>query len=108
MTRQGSEQLWRKRLDDCAKSGKTVVYWCHLNHVSVHQYYYWKRRLAAQTTQSTDRPEFMPVELVEALPLPAATTGVTLRLAGTQIELAHGFDPATLQAVVVALSALPC
>jgi hypothetical protein len=108
MTRQGSEQLWRKRLDDCANSGKTVVYWCHRNNVSVHQYYYWKRRLAIAPPQPTAPTEFLPVELVEAAPLPAAITGVTLRLAGTQIELAHGFDPATLQAVVVALSALPC
>ena len=57
MTKQGSEQLWRKRLDECAKSGKTVVYWCYLNNVSVHQYYYWKRRLAVAQPQATKKPE---------------------------------------------------
>ena len=110
MTRQGSEQLWRKRLDECAKSGKTVVYWCYLNNVSVHQYYYWKRRLAVASSQPTAHQQFMPVALLEAAAAPAApaVTGVTVHLAGAKIELATGFDPAALRAVVVALSALPC
>ncbi len=108
MTKLGSEQLWRKRLDECAKSGKTVVYWCYLNNVSVHQYYYWKRRLAVAPPQATQKPEFLPVQVVEAAPLAAATTGVTVHLAGTKIELATGFDPATLRAVVEALAAIPC
>lgn len=108
MTRQGSELLWRKRLDDCANSGKTVVYWCHLNHVSVHQYYYWKRRLALAPPPPAAMPEFVPVDVVETAPNPVAATGVTVRIAGAAIELAPGFDPATLRAVVVALSAIPC
>jgi hypothetical protein len=107
MAKLGSTQLWRKRLDDCAKSGKTVVYWCYLNQVSVPQYYYWKRKLAAQPTETAPRPEFIPVELGEKAPSPAAT-GVTVCIAGAAIQLAPDFDPATLRAVVVALSALPC
>jgi transposase len=108
MAQLGSTQLWRRRLDDCAKSGKTVVYWCYLNNVSVPKYYYWKRKLAAQPTQAAPGPEFIPVALVEAAPPPPADTGVTVHLAGAKIELTSGFDPATLRAVVVALSALPC
>jgi hypothetical protein len=108
MSKQGLVELWRKRLDDCAKSGRSVVDWCGYNHVTVPQYYYWKRRLAVAQPQAPQQPEFLPVQVVETTPLPAATTGVTVHLAGAKIELATGFDPATLRAVVVALSAISC
>jgi hypothetical protein len=108
MSRQGLAELWRKRLDDCAKSGRSVVDWCGYNHVTVPQYYYWKRRLAVASSQPTKKQEFLPVEVVETAPVCAAATGVTVRIAGAAIELTPGFDPATLRAVVVALSALPC
>jgi hypothetical protein len=108
MSRQGLAELWRKRLDDCAKSGRSVVDWCGYNHVTVPQYYYWKRHLAVEPPQPTQKQEFLPVEVVETAPISAATTGVTVRIAGAAIELTPGFDPATLRAVVVALSAIPC
>jgi hypothetical protein len=104
MTREELAQEWRERLEDFAQANATVADWCYYNHVSVHQYYYWKRRLAAQQPH----PEFLPVEVVETGPSPAPATGVTVRIAGAAIELTSGFDPATLRAVVVALSAIPC
>ena len=107
----GSTQLWRKLLADCASSGKTVVYWCSLNNVSIHRYYYWKRKLADQDRQSTTEPTFLPVEIVETAPTvsaPLPPTGVTLHIAGVAIDLAPHFDPAILRAVVVALADLPC
>ncbi len=104
MTRQELAQEWRQRLDDFAQSGETVADWCYFNHVSVHQYYYWKRRLAATPAP----PQFLPVALSDTVPAPTAATGVTVRLAGAAIELTHDFDPQTLRAVGVALSGLPC
>ena len=53
-------------------------------------------------------PEFLPVNVIETAPVPATTTGVTVRLAGVASELTPGFDPDTRRAVVVALAALPC
>jgi hypothetical protein len=107
MTREELAQEWRERLDDFAQANSTVADWCYFNHVSVHQYYYWKRRLAALQPQPTQQPGFLPVEVVETAPLPAAT-GVTVRIAGAKIELTPGFDAATLRAVVVALAGIAC
>ena len=108
MTRAELAQEWRERLEDFAQANATVADWCYFNHVSVHQYYYWRRRLADNPPQAAQKPEFIPVEVVETAPPPATATGVTVHIAGAAIELTPGFDPATLRAVVVALSALPC
>ena len=110
MSRQTLEKLWRKRIDDCAKSGKTVVDWCYYNKVSVHQYYYWKRRLAAEPPKSTPQPPLIPVDILDPAqaPPPAAPAGLTLRIAGATIDVTPGFDPLLLRAVVGALSVLAC
>jgi hypothetical protein len=108
MSKPDLAQTWRQRLDDIANSGRSVVDWCYFNQVSVHQYYYWKRRLTAEPPQSTNQQEWVPVKIVESAPIPNVSTGVTVRIAGTAIELTPGFDPATLRAVVMALSGLPC
>jgi len=108
MTREELAQEWRERLEDFAQANSTVADWCYYNHVSVHQYYYWRRRLADNPPQTAQKPGFLPVEVVETAPLPAAPTGVTVRIAGAAIEVTTDFNPATLRAVVVALSALAC
>jgi len=108
MTREELAQEWRERLEDFAQANTTVADWCYFNHVSVHQYYYWRRRLADNPPQAAQKQGFLPVEVVETAPPPTLSTGVTVRIAGAAIELTPGFDPATLRAVVVALSALPC
>src|SRR5579862_6390263 len=103
MSKADLAQTWRQRLNECAHSGKSVVDWCYFNQVSVHQYYYWKRRLTAQPSQPTTKPEWLPVEIVPSAPLPAVPTGVSVRLGIATIELSADFDPATLRAVVRAL-----
>jgi hypothetical protein len=108
MSKADLAQVWRQRLDACAQSGKSVVDWCYFNQVSVHQYYYWKRRLSDPSPQATAPPQWLPVEVEPAAPLSAAATGVSVRIGGVRIEVNAGFDPATLRAVVVALAGLAC
>jgi hypothetical protein len=108
MSRQDLAQEWRERLDDFAQADTTIVEWCFFHRIPVHQFHYWKRRLAAEQPQTEATPQFIPVAVTQAAPTPAAATGVTVRIAGAAIEVVAGFDPATLRAVVIALSALPC
>ena len=108
MSKADLAQQWRQRLDECANSGRSVVDWCYFNQVSVHQYYYWKRRLGAPPPQATAPPQWIPVEVVATEPIRTASTGVSVRLGAATIEVSAGFDAATLRAVVVALLALPC
>jgi hypothetical protein len=108
MTRQALAQEWRERLDDFAESEMTVQEWCDFNRLSIHQYYYWRRRLAPAQPQTTPNPRFLALDVVDTPPLPAAPGGVTIRIAGTAIEVISGFDPAMLRAVVGALATPSC
>ena len=107
--REALAQEWRERLDGFAESEMTVQDWCDFNRLSIHQYYYWRRRLATAQTQPAAPPSFLAVEIVDTTPLPAAAPGgITIRIAGAAIEVARGFDPAMLRAVVGALATQSC
>jgi hypothetical protein len=101
-------QEWRERLEDFAHSEMTVQQWCDFNRVSIYQYYYWRRRLAAASADKTANEGWMAVEIVDTPPLPTPSSGVSIRIAGAAIEVRPGFDPNLLRAVVRALASQPC
>ena len=107
MSRQELVQEWKDRLEDFTLSEMTVQQWCDFNSLSAYQYYYWKRRLATTQQDTTEKPRFLAVGIVGA-PSPQAPGGVTIRIAGAAIEVAAGFDPDRLRAVVQALGAQAC
>src|SRR5437879_1605864 len=98
-------QEWRERLQDFAESEMTVQAWCNFNRVSLHQYYYWSRRLAAADTKQPTNGHWLAVNLMDTPPVPTTPGGVTIRIAGAAIEVTPGFDPGMLRAVVRALAA---
>ena len=108
MSRNELAQEWKQRLAEFEQANTSVVDFCFRNRIPQHQFFYWKRRLAApQSPPSADAPTFVALDLRHRT-LDPAPTGVTLRLAGATIDLTQDFDPATLRAVVIALSGLPC
>ena len=107
-TREELAQEWRERLQDFAESEMTVQAWCRFNRVTIHQYYYWRRRLAAANTDQAVKGNWIAVPVVDTLAPPSLPSGITLRIAGAEIEVTPGFDPSILRAVVQALAADPC
>lgn len=105
--REALAQEWRDRLEDFAQSEMTVQQWCDFNVLPVHQYHYWRRRLAAPKTDPHDHSTWMALSVVESPTLPTPSA-LTLRIAGAQIEVTSGFDPALLRAVVGALAIPAC
>jgi hypothetical protein len=101
-------QEWRERLQDFAESEMTVQAWCNFNRVSLHQYYYWRRRLNTDKTNPAVKGRWMAVSVVDTLPNPTAPSGITLHIAGAQIQVTAGFDPSILRAVVQALATQTC
>jgi transposase-like protein len=116
MDRTGSIKLWRRLLASVVPGEMTVQQWCEQQGVTQHQYYYWRRRVAAVADEKTaeGQPSFarvqpwLAVEVVEPTSVPTPSGGVTVRVAGAAIELHPGFDPAMLRAVVNALAVRPC
>ena len=108
MNRHALAEEWRERLEDFAQSEMSVQEWCDFNRVPLHQYYYWKRRLAKLNPDSATNPRFLTLEVLDTALRPASTGGVTLRIAGATIEVAEGFDPERLRQVVRALATQPC
>lgn len=105
--REALAQEWRDRLEDFAQSEMTVQQWCDFNALPVHQYQYWRRRLAAKKIDHHDNATWMALSVVPTLLLPTSPA-LTLRIAGAQIEITPGFDPGLLRAVVGALATPQC
>ena len=88
-SRAATRELWMDRLVRFPSSGLTVAQFCAIEAVSVHSFYFWKRRLAAEAQAATpqdpsgDRgPRLLPVRLQPAAPAVelVLTTGAVLRL----------------------------
>jgi hypothetical protein len=105
--REALAQEWRDRLEDFAHSEMTVQQWCDFNALPVHQYYYWRRRLATPKTDHNALPTWMALSVIEPAPLPTAPA-LTLHIAGAEIQITPGFDPSLLRAVVGALATTAC
>ena len=99
---------WRERLEDFAQSEMTVREWCEFNRVSLHQYYYWRRRLSQPSAKTATTPRWQTVEILDNLQPPTPKARLNLHIAGAAIEVSPGFDPALLRAVVSALATQPC
>ncbi len=108
MSNDSSVHVWRRLLEGFTPGEMTVRQFCDAQGVSLHQYYYWRRRLAAITAQKATDKRWLAVDVVDCSPIPTPSSGLTLRIAGAEIDLAAGFDPALLRAVVQALGAPSC
>jgi hypothetical protein len=110
------QEQWRARLKKFARSRQSVRAWCAQQDVPVHQFYYWRRRLAdAAPARPSAGDNWVAMEIVpEATVLPPAATtettpgGVAIRVGAATIEVQAGFDQAVLRAVVQALESAPC
>ena len=116
MLRDGLMESWRERLVDFSRSELSVKAWCICQGFSIHQYYYWRKRIsqanskniATPSTPSSGIHPWIAVDIIDAVQPPQAPGGVSIRVAGAVIEVQASFDPAHLRAVVQALGANPC
>ena len=103
MTRAERRSHWQSIVNDHAASGMSAAVFCRQSQVKLHLFYSWRRRF--RETQSADGGGF--VELLADQSMTDA--GIRIRLAaGVSIEVARGFDPATLCAVIDVLHRHRC
>jgi hypothetical protein len=97
-TSEQKRQYWQSHNEACRTSGQTRAAYCEQNHLNLKTFAYWRQRL---------KKEAVPVRLVQ-LPtgLQQPPTAVRLVVNGCSIEVAEGFNAATLAAVVCVLRRL--
>ena len=105
--REALAQEWRDRLEDFAVAEMTVQQWCDFNAIPLHQYHYWRRRLAAKKTDHHENAGWIALSVAEEVPR-STPPAITLRIAGAEIQITAGFDPTLLRAVVGALATPAC
>jgi hypothetical protein len=94
--------FWRCHLEQWQHSGLTQIEYCRQQDVSRDRFSYWKKRLLpAQAPGPTPLagPGFLRVQVASGGARVAVVLDGRLR-----VEVQPGFDPATLRAVVQALS----
>ena len=98
-------RFWEQQIQQWKDSGLSQIEFCRLHNLKAHQLTYWKKRF--------DRTQ-APVSLVElqwgsTLQSSPGLKAATLRLILNEhyrIDIERGFDPLTLQQVVLALRQL--
>ena len=101
-------EVWRKRIDDIARSGLTAEKWCELHGTTVRQYGYWRKKLGSAAKQRTPPAGWVTVAVAEPAPAPTPQSGLSVCIAGAEIPLQAGFDPSLLRAIVEALGTARC
>ena len=93
--------FWQDHLEQWQRSGLTQVAYCRQHGLNRDQFGYWKKRLLAVRA-----PDMVPTT-AGFIAVHMASAGATLAVVlknHLRVEVHPGFDPATLRAVVQALS----
>lgn len=109
-SRAATRQLWMDRMARFPASGLTVAQFCASEAVSLHSFYFWKRRLAAETQATTAQdlsgdggPRLLPVRLQ-----PAAPAVELVLTTGTVLRLPPGCDLTWVRSLVTVLGEASC
>ena len=90
-------KLWEQHLQSFESSGVNQTKFCNLNHLKLHQFVYWKRRLRPRT----DSVSLVQVPLSEKFHSLVKSKPVRLVIGGDyRIEVERGFDPVVLKQLI--------
>ena len=97
---------WRKHLECWRSSGLTQIAYCRQHDLKVHQFTYWKKRLAQTDVAVT----FVPVNLPSGARMASVDRDTSLRIivdGDLQIEIRSDFDPQLLRRLIATLRSRP-
>ncbi len=98
---------WASLIEEQKRSGLTVRGWCKEHHVSVSTFYLWQNRLFKSITVKQPmvacptEPSF--VEVTPIKQISQSTPSICLQYDNVKVSIESGADPATVQAVILAL-----
>ena len=94
------ERQWRRWISQWRASGLSVRAFCAQHGLATASFYHWRRVLERR---ATERPAFVPVQVVADTPPPQASALELVLPDGRAIRVAPGFDAATLRRLVAVL-----
>lgn len=97
---------WEKQVMQWEVSGLSQAEYCRKHHLKSHKFLYWKQKMTRQEAA----PRFVQVDL-HPVPEPDAAVASPLRVIFSDhlcIEVHKGFDPATLEQVILTLRRTGC
>ena len=99
------ERQWRRRIDQWRESRLSVRAFCAQHRLSSASFYHWRRVLERR---ATERPAFVPVQVVADPPPPQASALELVLPDGRAVRVSPGFDAATLRRLLAVLEGRPC
>lgn len=104
MTRAERRAHWRAIITNQASSGSSAAAYCRESRINRHLFYSWRRRF--KEAAYVDTGGFIELRSDSSF---ANDAGICIRLdTGLCIDVARGFDPATLCAVIDTLARHRC
>ena len=93
---------WMEQVRRCERSGLDLAEFARREGIKPKQLYWWRWRLRSSgELAASAKPEFLPVRVVTSTPQPAATPIEIALPNGRVVRVRPGFDPATLERVLV-------
>lgn len=95
---------WEQRIANFLSSGQSASKWCAVNEVSIHQFWYWKKRLKTTQDSVEDSPKWLSLEMDNSIENPKSR--LVVRVGQASVEVEPGFDPKLLADVVRTLQSV--
>jgi hypothetical protein len=95
---------WEQRIANFMSSGQSASKWCAANEVSIHQFWYWKKRIKTTQDSVNDSPRWLSLEMDD--PIENSKSRLVVRVGQASVEVEPGFDSKLLVDVVRTLQSL--
>lgn len=102
MDRDERREYWQAVLELHRESGMTIKGFCEREGLSVHQFGYWRKRLAELA--ETPPEGFVPLRFSEE----TSSDAVVIRIGAFAVEIPMGFDAPELKRVLLTLAEVAC
>src|SRR5690625_4978189 len=103
MSRVELRKKWEVRIAEYRASGQTQTQWCEANHLKLHQFKYWLRKIENEKTHSASSSQWVPIAVNHSY---EAQNPLIVKVGLASIEVQPGYDPSLLADVVRTLRSL--
>jgi hypothetical protein len=94
-----NQQMWEDRLAEQASSGLNQKQWCDEININLHNFRYWKRRLAVINQEASIPQRFIAISTIQAQP----KVPLKISIGKLAVEIREGIDLSLLDDVLKVL-----